>query len=170
MFSLLLQFFSGPYAPWFSAAVYLILLGVALWDARTGVVPNIPLIFGAVVMTVARFMGEGWQKALIFTLEGLGAWLLIWLFNEIWYRLLKKDALGMGDAKWTGLAVLSFGIVPALFAWFAGAWIAILWIGGCWLAGKRIRKVYYAPFLFCGLTIGLLIARGLVKLPYPFTF
>lgn len=166
MQQLALQFFSGPYAPWFPAAIYLILLAVALWDARTGIVPNIPMAIGAGLITLARFMAEGWVPALVYALEGLAAWALIWAFNELWYKFFKKDALGMGDAKWTALAVGTFGAIPGLFAWFAGAWVAIVWIGAAWLMGKRIRKVYYAPFLFCGLTIGLLIVRGIVKLPW----
>src|SRR5262249_51412424 len=157
--------FSGPYGPWAPLAVYLILLGTAAWDARTGIVPNIPLLIGGIIITAARYMADGWQNALVYLLQGLGAWALGWGLNEVWYRLFKKDALGMGDAKWTALAITAFGIVPALFAWFGGAWIAIAWIAICWLCGKKIRKVYYAPFLFCGLTVGLLVVHGIIKLP-----
>jgi hypothetical protein len=167
---ILTQFFSGPYAPWAPAVVYLILLGTAAWDARTGIVPNIPLALGAGLITGARFMAEGWEPALVYALQGLAAWVAVWALNEVWYRFLKKDAIGMGDAKWTALAIMAFGIVPALFAWFVGAWIALAWIGLCWAAGKRIRKVYYAPFLFGGLTVGLLVTRKVIELPAPFSF
>jgi hypothetical protein len=162
------QFFAGPYAPWAPAAVYFILLGVAAWDARTGIIPNIPLALGAVIITCARFMAEGWKPALIYALQGLAACVIVWAANEIWYRLFKKDAIGMGDAKWTAVAIMAFGVVPVLFAWFAGAWVALAWIGVSWAVGQRIRKVYYAPFLFCGLTLGILIARKIIILPPPF--
>ncbi len=159
-------FFAGPVAPWIPAAVYLILLGVALYDARTGIIPDTPMALGALAVTAARLFDEGWEKALEHFAYGLAAAFAVWAFNEIWYRLAGKDALGMGDAKWTALAVMTFGAVPGLFAWFAGSWVAMAWIALCWLSGRRIRKVYYAPFLFCGLTLGILVERRMIGLPF----
>ncbi len=159
---------AGPFAPWLTGFVLLILFGTAAWDARTGIVPNIPLAIGAVAIIIGRFVANGWEDALTYFAMGFGTWGIVWLMNEAWYRFFKKDAVGMGDAKWTALAVATFGPVPALFAWFAGAWVSILWIGLCYAAGKRIKKVYYAPFLFCGLMIGLAVTRGAVTLPFPF--
>lgn len=159
-------FFAGPYGPYLPAVIFLILLGVALWDARTGIIPDTPMAVGAVAVIVARFVAQGWKNALEYFLYGAAAAFIIWAFNELWYRLAKKDALGMGDAKWTALAVATFGVMPGVFAWFAGAWVALAWIGLSWAAGRRIRKVYYAPFLFCGLTLGILVARRLIELPF----
>lgn len=161
---------AGPYAPWLTGCVLLILLGTAAWDARTGIVPNIPLLVGAIAITLGWLLQEGWEKAAMQAGMGIGAWAVIWLVNEGWYKFFKKDALGMGDAKWTALAIIAFGPLPAVFAWLAGSWVSIAWILLCYCVGKRIRKVYFAPFLFCGLMIGLAVTRGLVKLPYPFTF
>jgi prepilin signal peptidase PulO-like enzyme (type II secretory pathway) len=161
---------SGPYAPWLPLFVLMILLGTAIWDARTGIVPNIPLLIGTVAIIAGWYFESGWREALTYLCMGLGACAIIWVINEIWYRLFKKDAIGMGDAKWTGLAVATFGVFPGAAAWLAGSWVSILWIGFCYLIGKRIRKVYFAPFLFCGLILGLLAARKIIVLPYPFAF
>lgn len=159
---------AGPFGPWLPGFVLLILLGTAAWDARTGIVPNIPLVIGAVAILGGRLIENSVADAALYAALGFGAWGVIWLINEGWYKFFKKDAVGMGDAKWTALAVASFGGVPALFAWFAGAWVSIAWIGLCYAVGKRIKKVYFAPFLFCGLVIGLTVTRGLIRLPYPF--
>lgn len=166
IFSILL---AGPFAPWGPLFVLLILAGTAAWDARTGIIPNIPILIGAIAITAARFLENGWQDAALFFGLGFGTWVLIFLINEGWYRLFKKDAIGMGDAKWTALAVATFGPIASMFAWFAGSWLSLLWIGGSYLIGKRIKKVYFGPFLFFGLIIGLLVVRGIVKLPYPLT-
>jgi prepilin signal peptidase PulO-like enzyme (type II secretory pathway) len=165
---LLTQLLPGPYSPWLPGAIALVLLATAAWDAWKGIVPNIPLLIGGIAIGVGRFLANGWQDALIYVALGLGAWGAIWLFNEGWYRFFKRDAVGMGDAKWTALAVAAFGIVPALFAWFAGSWVAILWIIGAYAIKKPIRKVYFAPFLFCGLIIGLVFTQKIVELPFPF--
>jgi prepilin signal peptidase PulO-like enzyme (type II secretory pathway) len=148
--------------------VLLILFGTAAWDARTGIVPNIPLMIGTAAILAGRLFSNGWEDALTYAAYGFGAWVFIWLTNEGWYKFFKKDAVGMGDAKWTGLAVATFGGVPALFAWFAGAWVSIIWIIGCYAVGIKIKKVYFAPFLFCGLVIGLLITHKIIQLPFPF--
>jgi hypothetical protein len=163
------QLFIGPDAPFLPLAVYLVLAGTAVWDAWRGIVPNIPLALAALAITIGRYLADGWQDAATFLALGAGAWLFIWVFNELWFRIFKKDAIGMGDAKWTAVAVAAFGVMPALFAWFAGAWVAIIWIIGSYLIGRRIRKVFFAPFLMVGLTLGLLVTRGIITLPYPLT-
>lgn len=160
-------FADGPYAPFLPLAVYLVLLTTAVWDAWRGIVPNIPLALAALAILTGRFLVLSWEDALTHLALGGAAWLFLWVFNEVWFQIFKKDAIGMGDAKWTALAVGTFGIVPALFAWFAGAWVAILWIIGSYLFGRRIRKVFFAPFLLVGLTLGLLVTRGIISLPYP---
>lgn len=164
----LLSLLNGPYAPWLPGFVLLVLLFTALWDARTGIVPNNALLVGAVPLIGGRFFANGWQDALIYLAQGVGVWAFIWALNEMWFRLFKKDAVGMGDAKWTALAVAAFGIVPgAVFAWFAGSWVSILWFAVSYAVGRRIKKVYFAPFLFCGLIIGLLAQRGIIPMPFP---
>lgn len=164
-FSVLLE---GPLAPWLPGFALLVLLATAAWDARTGIIPNIPILIGSIAVLAGRFLAYGWQNALTYFGMGLGAWVLFFLINEAWFRFFKKDAIGMGDAKWTALAVATFGPLPSVFAWFAGSWVSLLWIGGSYLIGRKIRKVYFGPFLFCGLVIGLLVTKGVIKLPYPF--
>lgn len=162
--------FSGPYEPWLPLGVAIILFGTAAWDARTGIVPNIPLLIGAIVIIAGRFLAKGFPDAILHLAMGLGVWALCWAFNEFWYRFFQKDAIGMGDAKWTALAAATFGVLPSILAWFIGSWVAIIWIGLSYVIGKRIRKVYFAPFLFCGLVIGLFFTKKIIELPYPYNF
>lgn len=166
-----LKLLEGPFSPWMPAFVLAILFGTAAWDARTGIVPNIPLLVGAVAVAITRFVFEEWNVAVLYIGMGLAAWAGVWALNEIWFRVFGKDAVGMGDAKWTALAVATFGpVAGALFAWFAGSWVSIAWIIGSYAVGIRIKKVYFAPFLFCGLVIGLLITKRVVELPFPLGF
>lgn len=165
---LLITLFTGPYAPWLAFGIYLILFATAAWDARTGIVPNAPLFIGAAAWLLALYMTTGWKSVGIAAAWGAGAWFVIWALNELWFRFFGKDAVGMGDAKWTALAIMVFSGFPALAAWFAGAWISIFWIAGSYFLRRPIRKVYFAPFLFCGLTLGLLVMRGVIRLPFPF--
>lgn len=165
-----MKLFAGPYGPWLPFGIGVILFATAAWDARTGIVPNIPLLCGAAAVVAGRFLANGFPDAIMYLALGLGVWAIIWGFNEAWFRLFGKDAIGMGDAKWTALAAATFGIMPALLSWLAGSWLSIMWIILCFVVGKRIRKVYFAPFLFCGLIVALCFTRKLIELPYPYNF
>lgn len=162
--------FSGPYSPWLPLGIMVILFATAAWDAKTGIVPNIPLLIGAIAIIAGRFMVKGYGDAIINLAMGLGIWAILWAFNEFWYRFFQRDAIGMGDAKWTALAAATFGPLPCVLAWFIGSWVSIIWIGLCYAVDKRIRKVYFAPFLFIGLNIGMLFTKHIVQLPYPYNF
>ena len=162
--------FSGPFEPWLPLGIVVILFATAAWDARTGIVPNIPLLIGGIAIIAGRFMTKGFPDAIVHLAMAAGLWAVLWAFNEFWYRFFQKDAIGMGDAKWTALAAATFGVLPCVLAWFIGSWVAILWIGLSYLIRRRISKVYFAPFLFCGLMVGLSLTKKIIQLPYPYNF
>ncbi len=142
-----------------SFAVLLILGLTAAVDAQKGEVPDLPIIFGILAAFLVQGVYGNWLLAAENLLAGAGVAALIWATNEIYFRMRGRDALGMGDAKWTMLAVTGFGIMPAAMAWGLGACLAL-----AWMAVRRLvlpacndGVVYFAPFLFVGLTIGIYI-------------
>lgn len=139
---------------WLSILVLAILATAAAVDAVKGRVPD-PLIFiGLVVAVGGQGFANDWPIAARHLAVGLGAGLALWGGNELYYRLRKRDAFGMGDAKWTALAVTQFGVLPIFWAWVIGAWLGLAWLGAARLFGRRLRHVHFAPFL----TLGLLAA------------
>lgn len=141
--------------------VLLVLAFSSLIDALTGRVPT-RLLVGAFLLALAALAYvQGWGQAGEKLLYAIGSFAVLKLGNELYWRLCGRDAIGMGDAQWTVLAVLTFGLKPVLWAWVFGAWIALLWLGGRWIAGflcARLRGegyVHFAPFLFFGLLAGL---------------
>ena len=144
-----------PQAWWMTGLVLMLLAAVSIIDAVKAIVPD-PLIFiGVVAVTAVQGIYHSWPYAAHNLGWGLGIGLLIWGFNELWFRALKHDAVGMGDAKWTVLAVACFGLIPSMVAWGAGAILAILWMGGMRLLRRPIGHVHFAPFLFLGLLAGI---------------
>ncbi len=153
-----------PAEAWWLPGILLLILGSgAAYDAVRGRVPDGIILAGSVVALGTLGLYADWPEASHHLLWGLGASLLIWGVNQLYYRFLKHDAIGMGDAKWTLLAVIGFGWMPAAFAWIVGAWLGALWLTGAWLFAKaRGRKnfrarVHFTPFLFLGLLAGLYI-------------
>lgn len=140
---------------WLAPITLLVLALAAVIDARTSRVPD-PLVLGGIFFTTAAegFSVE-WPYAGQLLAMGFAAGFLLYLINEFYYRVMKRDAFGMGDAKWTVLAVSCFGPLPALIAWVLGAWLALGWMGALRLAKRPIGRVHFAPFLFIGLCAGI---------------
>jgi len=145
-----------PQAAWPLALAVLALLGVAaLIDAFKGRVPDAIIFLGLVLTTGAQGALVDWPFAARHLTIALAAALFFWVINQLWYRFKNHDAIGMGDAKWTMLAVAAFGIPPVIYAWAIGAILGLLWLGAARIAKNRARRVHFAPFLFAGLLAGL---------------
>jgi len=145
-----------PPETWWLAGLVLLVLGLAaLIDSLSSVVPD-PLIFSGLLAVLAmQGLCIDWPFAATQLTYALGAAIAIWGLNQLWYYFFKHDAIGMGDAKWTMLAVSCFGIMPSVFAWGIGACLAIFWMGLLRLMRCPLTHVYFAPFLFIGLNAGL---------------
>jgi prepilin signal peptidase PulO-like enzyme (type II secretory pathway) len=145
-----------PPACWGVTALVLILLATAaIVDIFTALVPDILIIVGLLLVTGMQGFFASWDIAAYHLGQAVAAGFLIWAANAAWYRLFRRDALGMGDAKWTMLAVDCFGVMPALFAWGLGSILATLFIAAAWLARRKTARVTFIPFLFIGLGLGL---------------
>ncbi len=145
-----------PASGWWLALLIFFMLAVAsIIDARTGRVPDPIILAGLVFTTAIQGFFVTWPFAARHLAIALAAGFLPYLLNLFWYRLKKRDALGMGDAKWTMLAVDCFGPLPSVIAWFLGAWLALAWMALMKVAGRPKRHVHFAPFLLVGLMAGI---------------
>ncbi|MGB4102200.1 MAG: hypothetical protein WBK91_09895 [Alphaproteobacteria bacterium] len=144
---------SSPAGELAALLVWAVLAGTAYVDARRGRVPDLPLLGGALAVSVAMLWVQPPQMLLERGALALAVGGAIWGGNELWYRWRGQDALGMGDAKWSMLAVLAFGMMPVLWAWAIGAWLALGWMAALRLMKRKIRRVYFAPFLCVALAV-----------------
>ncbi len=142
-----------PGGVWAALLVWAVLAGTAYVDARSGRVPDVPLLGGALAVGVAILLLQPPQFFLERGLAALTVGGAIWAGNELWYRWRKQDALGMGDAKWSMLAVFAFGVMPVLWAWVGGAWLALGWMAALRLRRRQLQRVFFAPFLCVGLAV-----------------
>jgi len=160
-----------PVAVWFvPSIVLLILLFVSFVDARTGRLPDLPMAVGAVGAVFALAWYAGWLVAGERLLLAIAAVAVVRLANGLYFRLFHRDALGFGDAKWTGLAVIAFGVAPVAWGWVIGAWLGLIWLGVSALV-SRFRStnngevyLHFAPFLVLGLIVALFKKFILVSL------
>ncbi len=144
---------------WVTAAVLFILALAALVDAFTTTVPDALIFFGLFAITFMQGMFASWEIAAQHLQYAILAGLFIWAINFAWVKKFHYDALGMGDAKWTMLAVACFGIKSAVLAWGIGSVLATIFIGLFRLFKYQMSKVTFSPFLFIGLGLGLYATR-----------
>jgi len=140
---------------WVTASVLGILALSATIDAFTEVIPDLLILLGLIAVVATQGMFVSWRMACVHFEHALLAGLIIWGVNFLWYQKFRYDALGMGDAKWTMLAVACFGAYPVLAAWAIGSILATAVILASKLTSYRITQVTFAPYLFVGLVLGL---------------
>jgi prepilin signal peptidase PulO-like enzyme (type II secretory pathway) len=138
-----------------TASLFVILAATAFIDAKTGRIPDPPIFLGLLFGTGLMGFLYSWDESGAQLRWAVGAGLSLWAINALWYVRFRRDCLGMGDAKWTTLAVFAFGLKPVLIAWGAGACLALLWMAGARLCRRRVAYVHFAPFLLIGLIGGL---------------
>ncbi len=144
---------------WVTAGVLAILAMAATIDAFTEIVPELLILLGLMAVTGVQGHWGSWEVAAQNLAYAIGAGLFIWALNFAWFCKFKHDAIGMGDAKWTMLAVACFGIDFGVYAWGVGSVLATIYIGLFRVFKYQVTKVTFSPFLFVGLSVALYIVR-----------
>jgi prepilin signal peptidase PulO-like enzyme (type II secretory pathway) len=144
---------------WLTALVFFLLTLTALVDAVTSTVPEGLIFIGMFSVAVVQAVNVSLAFAATHFLWGCGAICVVWFVNMLWREAFKEDAIGMGDATWTGLAVACFGFPPVLWAWGIGAWLGLFWLGAGRAVGLVYDRLYFAPFLLIGLITALWLMR-----------
>lgn len=147
---------SMPSELWVVSLFVLFLLGIAaVIDGFKGIVPD-PLMFGGLAFVTGTIgYAVSWDLAADHLRQALLVGLFIYGVNAAWYYKFKQDALGMGDAKWTALSVVCFGVESSFMAWGVGSILATIFLGLFRLFKHRITYITFSPFLFVGLSVVL---------------
>ena len=144
---------------WVTGFVIGILALTAVIDIFTAKVPDALIFIGLFTVSATLGMAASWDTAALHLRQAIEVGVVIWAINAAWRVKFKHDALGMGDAKWTMLAVACFGMMPAATAWGMGAILAVTYIGSARAFRNKVAHVTFAPFLFLGLVVGLYWVR-----------
>jgi prepilin signal peptidase PulO-like enzyme (type II secretory pathway) len=144
---------------WMTACVLFILALTATVDAFTAIIPDALIFLGLFAITGLQGYSTSWEIAAQHLRLAIAFGLLIWAINFAWFCKFGYDALGMGDAKWTMLAVASFGSMSVLIAWGVGAITASIYIGIARIFRYQVTRVTFSPFLLMGLGVGIYLVR-----------
>ena len=144
----LTQFFSALIFCTFSAYI-------SFCDAKTRLIPLFPLYAGIILLIIfytvsffTRFIDLNYFASHI-----IAALLSLSLFTLVY--LAKKEALGLGDVKYSFFCGLFAGLPEAFIGFFLSCLLAFT----CILAfsSSKRKKIPFAPFLFAGTIIPILV-------------
>ena len=103
-----------------TALFFTILLGIALSDAHTYIIPDQFTLGGLVIGLALSFApgGIGWKEAFLGAVVGYG---LLWLVAVLGEWAFKKPAMGGGDIKMMAMVGAFLGPIGVLLTIFLGA-------------------------------------------------
>jgi leader peptidase (prepilin peptidase)/N-methyltransferase len=127
------------------------LLGLAVMDAETLLLPNAFTLPG-IALGIAYFgLRGGWRDALASAGWALAAALLIVLIRGAYWLVRREEGMGLGDAKLLAMIAAWQGALPALLALFLGVLAAaafgLVWMGLRKGSGMRSLRLPFGSFL-----------------------
>lgn len=121
-----------------SAIFFTLLLGIALTDARTYIIPDQFTLGGLVIGLALSFAPDGITPLRAVLGAGLG-FLLLWLVAVLGEAVFRKPAMGGGDIKMMAMVGAFLGPPGVLLTVFLGALFGSLIFGPIsWKTGKLV--------------------------------
>jgi leader peptidase (prepilin peptidase)/N-methyltransferase len=149
------------------AVACLVLLALAslllAWiDLRHGIIPDWLNLAIAVIGLARAAILDGWAVTLGVLAEGLLAGAIVWLLRWLYFRLRRRQGLGLGDVKllaasaiWVGIAGIPMLLLVASITALAAA--AVLHLAGETMT--RQTALPFGPFLALGLLTTLALQQ-----------
>lgn len=119
-------------------ALCFLLLGLAVMDAETLLLPDSFTLPGIALGILYSGLHGGWRNALFAAAYGLGATVLILLIRGIYWLARRREGMGLGDAKLLALIAAWLGPRLSLLVLFLGVIAAASF--GILLAVRNRRK------------------------------
>lgn len=122
------------------AVFCLLLLGLAIMDAETLLLPNAFTLPGIGLGVVYSGLTEGWYGVALSLACALAAALILLLIRGAYWLIRRQEGMGMGDAKLLAMVAAWLGPWQTLFAFTLGALSAAIF-GLVLIARKRGKNI-----------------------------
>ena len=148
-----------------------LLVAVSLIDVNTKLIPDSILITGAMFGLLLALFGDAIsiENSLLGGAVMSGSFFLIALLGE---KIFKKESMGFGDVKLSGMIGVFIGWELALLAIFLSTIIgSIIGLGGIFLGRMKFGKPFaFAPFIALGALVSGLWGKDLLRLYVEWAF
>lgn len=118
------------------AALCFLLLGLAVMDAETLLLPNVFTLPGISLGVLYSALHGGWRQGIFAIIYAIAAVILILLIRGAYWLVRRQEGMGLGDAKLLAMIAAWLGPWQALLVLFLGVLAAALF-GLIWMALKR---------------------------------
>jgi leader peptidase (prepilin peptidase)/N-methyltransferase len=118
------------------ALLCFLLLGLAVMDAETLLLPDTFTLPGIALGIVWSAIRGGWRAAILSVIYALAAAALIFVIRGAYWLLRRQEGMGLGDAKLFAMIAAWLGPWPTLLVLFLGVLAAAIF-GLLWIALKK---------------------------------
>ncbi len=139
LYGLSYEFFS-------SALIMGIIMLVFITDFKYMIILDSPLIIGSILAFILKAYYYGFKSALLALLSGLILFIFMLIIGFIGRKIFKRDALGGGDIKLSGVIGIILGLRLGLCAIIISSLLAMPYALASLMLSKN-REVPFGPFL-----------------------
>lgn len=143
-----------------------LLLGIALTDARTYIIPN-EFTWGGLVIGLVLAAAGGLDAIIVAAIGAVVGFVILWLVGALGTWALKKEAMGGGDVKMMAMVGAFLGWQGVLLTIFLGALagtvvIVPLKLLKAYLNKEDKEELPFGVFLAIGAAIVYVVGPGLI--------
>ena len=131
------------------------LLIIIISDYQTMIIPDSVLLFFGIAILIVKYFIVGYPSILYCLLDGVIAFILMFLIKKLGDFLFKKESMGGGDIKLLGIFGIMFGYIMAMFSVFLASVIGLP-ISLILIRKKDSHEIPFGPFLAVAAMIILL--------------
>ena len=140
-----------------------LVLIIFISDFKYMIILDSPLIIGGVLILILRAYFYGFKNMGLSILSGVILFLVMLLIGLIGKKLFKREALGGGDIKLTGIIGIVLGLKLGLVAIILSSLLALPYAVGAVMLNKN-SEVPFGPFLIASMAIVFIFSDKFLNL------
>ncbi len=140
-----------------------LVLIIFISDFKYMIILDSPLIIGGVLILILRAYFYGFKNMGLSILSGIILFLVMFLIGFIGKKIFKREALGGGDIKLTGIIGIVLGLKLGLVAIILSSLLALPYAVGAVMLNKN-SEVPFGPFLIASMAIVFIFSDKFLNL------
>jgi prepilin signal peptidase PulO-like enzyme (type II secretory pathway) len=117
-------------------------------DLAIMMIPTVVTVAGQIVAPILCYFTSWLLLPRQSLIAGIGAWLVMWAISKFFFKIKKKEGLGLGDADIIALIAAYVGLVASIRIIFMACLMGLCFIAASYVTTKKIiTKLPFGPLL-----------------------
>ena len=117
-------------------------------DLAIMMIPTVVTVAGQIVAPILCYFTSWLLLPRQSLIAGIGAWLVMWAISTLFFKIKKKEGLGLGDADIIALIAAYVGLVASIRIIFMACLMGLCFIAASYVTTKKIiTKLPFGPLL-----------------------